>query len=79
MLFSAAQAVQDVILAAPEPGKVTIDFTQINWFYYTILITIIFVVLGLKGDKGAWKALGIIVVAAVAYALFVTYIVNNIT
>jgi hypothetical protein len=67
------------ILAAPEPGQVTIDFTQINWFYYAIVVSVIFLVLGLKGDKSAWKALGIIIGTAVAYALFVTYIVNNIT
>ena len=76
MLSSTAQA---VIMAAPEPGSVTVNFATINWFYYTILVAIVFLVLALKGDKGAWKALGVLVVIAVVYALFMVYVVAKLS
>jgi len=76
MLSLTAQA---VVMAAPEPGQVTIDFTTINWFYYAIILAIVYLVMALKGNKAMWMALAIALVVAVAYALFVTYVVYKIT
>jgi len=65
----------EMMYLADPPGKIQfdLDFTKVNWWWFTVVLFIVFAFFALRKKEWARPALGCLVGVAIGYAIFMVY------
>lgn len=62
------------LAAPPGDANIQLPFSQIDWWWFTLVLAAVFILLAtVRKKQWAWSALGVMVVVMLGYAGFMMY------